>query len=157
MVNERIHVTEEGLESLKAEYDELVNVRRPEIVRTVAAAREEGDLRENAGYHAAKHDQGMIEGRIRELESMLRRIEIIDTDAAAASTSSVRLGSTVTIDVEGDKETYTIVGAVEANPAEGRISNLSPFGKALMGARVGQTVNVTTPAAVLQARVLSIE
>ena len=156
-MDERIHVTEEGLAALRAEYDELVNVRRPEIVKTVAAARDEGDLRENAGYHAAKNDQGMIEGRIRELESMFRRIEIIDTDAAAASTSAVRLGSTVTIEVEGDKETYTIVGAVEANPAEGRISNLSPFGKALMGARVGQTVNINTPAAVLQARVLSIE
>jgi transcription elongation factor GreA len=156
-VEERIPVTEEGLEQLKAEYEELVNVRRPEIVRTVAAARDEGDLRENAGYHAAKFDQGMIEGRIRELESMLRRVQIIDTHAAAASTSSVRLGSTVTIDVEGDEETYTIVGAVEANPAEGRISNLSPFGKALIGARVGQTVHINTPAAVLQARVLTIE
>jgi transcription elongation factor GreA len=156
-MEERIHVTEEGLEQLKAEYDELINVRRPEIVRTVAAARDEGDLRENAGYHAAKFDQGMIEGRIRELESMLRRVEIIDTGAAQASTASVRLGSTVTIDVEGDKEIYTIVGAVEANPAEGRISNLSPFGKALMGARVGQSVNISTPSAVLQARVLAIE
>ncbi|HUG15562.1 MAG TPA: transcription elongation factor GreA, partial [Thermomicrobiales bacterium] len=139
------------------ERDELVNVRRPEIVRAVAAARDEGDLRENAGYHAAKFDQGMIEARIRELESMLRRVEIIDREAAQSSTTAVRLGSTVTIDVEGDQETYTIVGAVEANPAEGRISNLSPFGKALMGARVGQTVNISTPSAVLQARVLGIE
>lgn len=156
-MEERIPVTEEGLEQLRAEYDELVNVRRPDIVRTVAAARDEGDLRENAGYHAAKFDQGMIEGRIRELESMLRRVQLIDTEAAATKTSAVRLGSTVTIDVEGDEERYTIVGAVEANPAEGRISNLSPFGKALMGARVGETVNINTPASVLRARVLAIE
>lgn len=153
---ERIHVTEEGLAALQAEYDELVNVRRPEIIRAVAQAREEGDLRENAGYHAAKHDQGFIEGRIREIEQMLKRVEIIDSAPAGVS-NEVRLGSTVTIEIDGEKETYTIVGAVEAKPAQGRISNVSPVGKALMGARVGQQVSIQTPASVLQARVLSIE
>jgi transcription elongation factor GreA len=156
-MDDRIHVTQEGYEALKAEYDELVNVRRPEIVRTVAAARDEGDLRENAGYHAAKHDQGMIEGRIRELESMLRRIEIIDTDAKGAGNGVVGLGSTVTVEIDGERETYTIVGAVEANPAEGRISNLSPFGKALVGARVGEVVTIQAPASTLEARVVSVE
>ena len=128
---ERIHVTEEGLAALQAEYDELVNVRRPEIIRAVAQAREEGDLRENAGYHAAKHDQGFIEGRIREIEQMLKRVEIIDSAPAGVS-NEVRLGSTVTIEIDGEKETYTIVGAVEAKPAQGRISNVSPVGKALI-------------------------
>jgi transcription elongation factor GreA len=155
-MEEKIHVTQEGLEQLRAELDELVTVRRPEIIRTVAAAREEGDLRENAGYHAARHDQGMIEGRIRELEAMLRRVEVIDTESTSQNSNVVTLGSTVTIDIEGDEETYTIVGAVEANPAEGRISNLSPFGKALLGARVGQTVKIHSPASVLSATVLSI-
>src|SRR5690606_6599541 len=107
----------------------------------VATAREEGDLRENAGYDAARNDQGFIEGRIRDLESILKRIEIIDEEAAADG-STVVLGSTVTIKIEGDNETYTIVGAVEANPTAGRISNESPFGKALLGKRVGNNVTI---------------
>lgn len=156
-MDDRIHVTPEGLAQLQAEYDDLVNVRRPGIVTAVANARSEGDLRENAGYHAAKHDQGMIEGRIRELESMFKRITMIDDDAGRSSSGTVGLGSRVTIDIDGDHETYTIVGAVEANPAEGRISNVSPFGKALMGARAGQSVTINAPAAVLQARVVSVE
>lgn len=154
-MQQRIPITAEGLAALKAEYDELVNVRRPEIIRAVAQAREEGDLRENAGYHAAKHDQGFIEGRIREIEAMLKRVEVIDSDAGSAN--EVRLGSTVTIEIDGDRETYTIVGAVEAKPALGRISNVSPVGKALMGARVGQQVDIQTPTTVMQARVIAIE
>ncbi len=154
-MSNRVHVTKEGLEQLKAEYDELVNVRRPAIIKAIASAREEGDLRENAGYHAARHDQSMIEGRIRQLEQMLKRAEVIETEQAR--TDIVRLGSTVTIDIDGDKETYTIVGAVEAKPSEGRVSNESPFGKALIGAKPGQTVTIETPATTLKARVLSIE
>jgi transcription elongation factor GreA len=155
-MDQRIPVTAEGLAQLQAEYDELVNVRRPEIIRAVAQAREEGDLRENAGYHAAKNDQGFIEGRIRDLESMLKRIEVIDT-APIAGSNEVRLGSTVTIEIDGDEEKYTIVGAVEAKPAMGRISNVSPVGKALLGARVGDSVRIQTPADVISARVLAIE
>ncbi|RIK41730.1 MAG: transcription elongation factor GreA [Chloroflexi bacterium] len=155
-MQERIPITAEGLAALQAEYEELVNVRRPEIIRIVAQAREEGDLRENAGYHAAKNDQGFIEGRIREIEGMLKRVELIDS-APAHGPAEVRLGSTVTIEIDGDKETYTIVGAVEAKPALGRISNVSPVGKALLGARVGDNVHIQTPASLLQARVIAIE
>jgi len=155
-MDQRIPVTAEGLAQLQAEYDELVNVRRPEIIRAVAQAREEGDLRENAGYHAAKNDQGFIEGRIRDLESMLKRVEVIDT-APIAGSNEVRLGSTVTIEIDGDEEKYTIVGAVEAKPAQGRISNVSPVGKALLGARVGDSVQIQTPASTIKARVLAIE
>lgn len=151
------HVTQEGLEQLRAEYDELVNVRRPELVRAVAAARAEGDLRENAGYHAARHDLGMVEGRIKQLEQLLKRVEVIDSGPGNGDRSVVTLGSRVTIDIEGDEETYTIVGAVEANPAEGRISNVSPYGKALLGRRVGETVTIQAPAASFTARVVAIE
>jgi transcription elongation factor GreA len=157
-MSDRIHhVTAEGLAQLRAEYEELMNVRRPEIIRTVAAARSEGDLRENAGYHAARHDLGMIEGRIRELERLLKRVEVIDEGSAKGNRSSVTIGSTVTIEVDGDEERYTIVGAVEANPGEGRISNQSPFGKALLGARVGETVTIQAPSSSFKARILSIE
>lgn len=154
-MQERTLVTSEGLEQLKAEYDELVNIKRPELIRAIAAAREEGDLRENGGYHAARHDQTLVEGRIRQLEQMLKRIEIID-EVAASTATTVRLGSTVTIVIDGDEETYTIVGAVEANPAEGRISNESPVGRALIGHGVGASVTIQTPHAVLKARILSI-
>lgn len=155
-MDEKVHVTEEGLQALQAEYHDLVNNRRPAIIRTVALAREEGDLRENSGYHAARHDQTMIEGRIRELEGMLKRIEVIDANAGAKSGGLVRLGSTVTIEIDGDEETYTIVGSVESNPLEGRISDKSPWGQALLGSKAGQTVNISTPTAVIRARVVSV-
>jgi transcription elongation factor GreA len=147
-------VTPDGLEALKAEYDDLVSNRRPEIIRTIAAAREEGDLRENAGYHAARHDQTLIEGRIRQLEQMLKRVQVIDSAGAGGV---VRLGSKVTIEIDGDKETYTIVGSVESNPREGKISDKSPFGQALLGSKIGQQVSIHTPSATLKAKVLSIE
>jgi transcription elongation factor GreA len=156
LMEEKVHVTADGLAALKAEYDDLVNNRRPAIIQTVALAREEGDLRENSGYHAARHDQTMIEGRIRQLEDMLKRVEVIDANAAAKSGGFVRLGSTVTIEIDGEEETYTIVGSVESNPLEGRISDKSPWGQALLGSRVGQTVNIQTPTAVLKARVISV-
>ncbi len=156
-MEEKVHVTEDGLAALQAEYDDLVNNRRPAIIRTVALAREEGDLRENSGYHAARHDQTMIEGRIRQLEDMLKRVEVIDANAAAKSGGLVRLGTTVTLEIDGDEETYTIVGSVESNPLEGRISDKSPWGQALLGAKVGQTVNIQTPTTVLKARVVSVK
>lgn len=155
-MEEKVHVTAEGLAALKAELDDLVTNRRPEIIRIVALAREEGDLRENSGYHAARHDQTMIEGRIRQLEDMLKRVEVIDSSQASKAGGVVRLGSTVTLEIDGGEETYKIVGSVEANPLEGRISDKSPWGQALLGSKAGQTVNIQTPAAVLKARVVSI-
>lgn len=154
--NERVPVTKEGLKSLQEEYDHLINHERPRVVSAIAEARSHGDLRENAAYDAAKHDQSIIEGRIRELERMLKRVELIDQDDQETSTT-VRVGSTVTIDIDGAEETYTIVGAVESRPAEGRISNESPFGKALLGHSVGDEVTIETPNMDLTARILRIE
>ena len=148
-----IMVTEEGLAALNAELDNLKNVRRPEIIRAIQLAREEGDLRENAGYDAAKHDQMLMERRIQELEQQIRGAQLISRQ----SQSVVHLGSTVTIEIDGDQETYTIVGAVEARPSQGRISNESPFGKALIGKRVGDSVEVQTPTTTLTARVISLD
>lgn len=156
MTTDRIPVTREGHAKLLEELDHLKNVRRPEIIRTVATAREEGDLRENAGYDAARNEQGFIEGRIRDIEDILKRIEFIDEDAAAGNGSLVQIGSTVTINIDGDDETYTIVGAVEADPPGGRISNESPFGKALLGKSVGESVNIETPVTTLQAKIVSV-
>jgi transcription elongation factor GreA len=158
-MKERIPITRDGLAQLQAEYDELVKVRRPQIITAVAEARAEGDLRENAGYHAAKNDQGFIEGRIRDLEQMFKLVDIIDETPAAAKggVKAVGLGTSVTVEIDGEQETYTIVGAVEAKPAQGRISNVSPVGKALLGHKVGDTVIIQTPASVLKARIISIE
>lgn len=156
MSTDRIPVTSDGHKKLLEELDHLVTVRRPEIIKLVASAREEGDLKENAGYDAARNDQSFIEGRIRDIESILKRIEIIDENAAGAG-NIVTIGSTVTIKIDGDKETYTIVGAVEADPSAGRISNESPFGKALLGRKIGETTEIVTPVSTLQAEVLAIE
>lgn len=154
---DKVHVTQEGLEKLQEELEFLRTVRRPEVVRAIAAAREEGDLRENAGYDAAKHDQGFIEARIRELEDMVRRAEIIQEPGTSGDGTTVKLGSTVTIELDGAQETYTIVGRVEAKPLEGRISNESPIGKALLGRREGQDVTIETPANSRRARILKVE
>jgi transcription elongation factor GreA len=147
-----IPITEEGLERLKSELDQLVSVRRPAIIKAIAAAREEGDLRENAGYDAARHDQAMTERRIREIEDRIRRAVVIDPTKA----TSVQVGTTVTINIDGEDETYTIVGAIEAKPAQGKISNESPIGKALLGRKVGDVVDIRTPASVINARVVAL-
>ena len=149
---EQIPITKEGLERLKSELDQLVSVRRPEVVKAIALAREEGDLRENAGYDAARQDQAMIERRIRDIEDRIRRAVVIDPTKA----NSVQVGTTVKIEIDGEEETYTIVGAVEAKPAQGRISNESPIGKALLGRKAGDEIDIRTPASILKARVLSI-
>jgi transcription elongation factor GreA len=157
MSTERIPVTPEGHEKLLEELDHLKNVRRPEIIKLVATAREEGDLRENAGYDAARNDQGFIEGRIRDIESILKRVDIIDEAAGVSDGNTVHIGSTVTIKIDGDTETYTIVGAVEADPAAGKISNVSPFGKALLGKRIGETTEIHTPVTTLKAEIIGVD
>lgn len=156
MSTDRIPVTRDGHAKLLEELDHLINVRRPEVIQAVATARSEGDLRENAGYDAARNDQSFIEGRIRDIESILKRIDIIDEDAGGDG-NTVTIGSTVTIKIDGDNETYTIVGAVEADPANGRISNESPFGKALLGKRVGDSTQIETPVTTLTAEIVSVE
>ena len=152
---DRVPVTKEGLERLRAELEELKTVKMPQITEAVAEARSHGDLRENAGYEAARHDQMMMQRRIDELEGMLRNAEIIDE--AAAPTGVVGLGSRVTVDFAGDEETYTIVGAIEAKPAAGLISNESPIGRALLGKRVGQAAQVATPAGLTPVKILRVE
>jgi transcription elongation factor GreA len=136
------HVTAEGLARLKEELTELVQVRRPEIIARVRAARELGDLSENADYEAARKEQSFAEGRIAQLEAMIRTASIIE---APAQSDAVVLGSTVVVESSEGLETYTIVGSSEARPAEGRISNTSPLGQALLGRRAGDDVVVRAP------------
>jgi transcription elongation factor GreA len=152
----QVPVTKEGLERLKDELHELREVRRPAIVAAIADARSHGDLRENAAYDAARHDQAMNEKRIADLEDLLRHAVILE-DAPAGRSGEVRIGSTVVIEIEGEEERYTIVGAIEAKPALGLISNESPVGKALLGKRVGQSAKVTTPRGQSTYKVIGIE
>jgi transcription elongation factor GreA len=152
----RVPVTREGLERLKAELDELKNVRRPAIAAIVAEARSHGDLRENAAYDAARHDQMMNEKRISDLEVLLRSAEVMD-EGGADNGDFVGIGNTVIVDFDGEEERYTIVGAIEAKPTVGRISNESPIGRALLGKRAGQAAQVPTPGGMRQVRILRIE
>ncbi|MBO0684377.1 MAG: transcription elongation factor GreA [Candidatus Dormibacteraeota bacterium] len=138
-----IPITSSGLEEVKRELDELVTLRRPEIVAKIKAAREHGDLSENFEYHAARNEQSFLETRIQELENIVKNHVVIESTATGGE---VGLLSTVTIQEEGEpEEVYTIVGPAEADPGNGRVSFESAIGKALIGQRVGQEVEVQTP------------
>ncbi|MBK8048330.1 MAG: transcription elongation factor GreA [Anaerolineales bacterium] len=143
--NQPIYLTAEGLRKVKEELEYLTTTRRREVAQMIAEAKAEGDISENAGYDEAKTAQGFLEGRIRELEVLLKNAKVIADDAAAPDT--VSLGRTVIVREAGTEyeESYTIVGPPEADPAKGRISNESPMGKALLGKRVGQSAIVTSP------------
>ena len=156
MESKQVPVTKEGLERLKVELNELREVRRPASVAAIADARSHGDLRENAAYDAARHDQAMNEKRIADLEVLLRNAVILD-EVPGGRSGEVRIGSTVVVEIEGEEERYTIVGAIEAKPALGLISNESPVGKALLGKRAGQTARVTTPRGQSSYKVIGIE
>ena len=139
-----VYLTQEGLDNLKKELDDLINVRRPENVQAIKEARALGDLSENAEYDAARNEQAVIEARIKQLEKMLENVSII----ADVSTDSVSIGNTVSIkyvDDEDDTDEYQIVGSQEANPFEGRISNESPIAKALLNHKVGDVITVESP------------
>ena len=136
------HLTDEGKAELEAELAELKG-RRGEIAEKIANARDYGDLSENAEYDAAREEQGHVEGRIAELEDILKNADIIK---AGKSDGTVKVGSTVTLH-NGKKVTYQIVGPVEADPIAGKISNESPIGVALLGKKKGDKVTITTPKA----------
>ena len=154
-MTEPTYLTAEGEAKLKAELEELKGPRRQELSVRLRAAIQMGDLSENADYHQAKEDQGFLEGRIQELEHVLRNVVIIQK---GASKDVVSVGSHVTIQ-EGSfpAETYHVVGAKEADPRNGKISNKSPIGRALMDHKVGEVVEAETPAGKIKLKVLKIE
>jgi transcription elongation factor GreA len=141
--NKPEYLSAEGLEKLKAELDELTNVKRPEVAGRIHDAKEYGDVTENAEYEDAKNEQAFVEGRIQSLTAIIKNSVIIDEKH---SRTFVQIGSTVTIQGENGKEKYTIVGAAEAAPDEGRISNESPVGRALLGKKKGEVITVSVPA-----------
>ncbi|MBQ7991880.1 MAG: transcription elongation factor GreA [Solobacterium sp.] len=147
MAENKIYVTEEGLQKLKDEYQNLVHVVREEVKSELAEARSLGDLSENADWDAARDKQAQVESRIAELESMLNHYELIDMKKGAKKIVSI--GSTVKLEFLDTQEegTYTIVGSTEADPLNGKLSNETPLAKAIMDARVGdtRTVEVANP------------
>jgi transcription elongation factor GreA len=155
-MSEESYLTAEGAARLKEELARLKGPERDAISKRLREAISQGDLSENADYHKAKEDQSFLEGRILELTYLLQNAVIIDERARAAGV--VDVGATVTVQEEDfEPETYQLVGAKEADPRGGRISNESPFGRALLGARVGETVTAETPGGQVHLKVLKIE
>jgi transcription elongation factor GreA len=148
-------MTPDGLARLQAEHDELTRVRRPGVVARIRSAKELGDLKENAEYQAAREEQSFLEGRVQAIEAILRNHIVVE--APAAGTTTVHLGSKVTVQDGTEESTWTIVGPTEANPGEGRISIVSPVGSALLGRAAGDDVVVRTPRGEMRYRVLSID
>jgi transcription elongation factor GreA len=151
---QQIYVTRDGLRKLEDELEYLRTVKRAQVAQRLHDAMGEGDIDENAEYDDAKNEQSFVEGRILTLETMIKNAVLIQE---GKHRDQVVLGSTVTIVEEGgEPETYHLVGSAEADPRQGRISNQSPLGRALLGKRVGDTVTVSAPAGVLSFQIIAI-
>jgi transcription elongation factor GreA len=153
-MSEQQYLTAEGAKKLKQELEDLKGPQREIMAKRLREAISQGDLSENADYHKAKEDQSFLEGRIQDLEYILQNAVIIEN----TNSDTVQVGSTVTIEEDGfPSETYYLVGAQEADPRNGRISNESPIGKALIGKRVGDQVEVETPNGNIRVKIIKIE
>jgi transcription elongation factor GreA len=157
MVEKETLVTEEGLQKLRDELDHLITEKRKEVVDRIKTARSFGDLSENSEYDAAKDEQAFVEGRINQLENMIRKAKIIEVTEAEGDVVSV--GKTVIIKElpDGEEEKYSIVGSAESDPLSGKISNDSPMAQSLMGKQVGDEVNVQTPGGDFKIKVLEVK
>jgi transcription elongation factor GreA len=155
MAEKPTFLTPEGRAKLEAELEYLRNVRRAQVAERIHLAKEEGDIMENSAYDEAKNEQAFVEGRIMTIEQMLKNAVIIQETRTA---DTVGMGSTVTVAERGkrEEETFQIVGSAEADPAHGRISNESPVGRALMGRRVGDEVQVRIPDGVRHLKIADI-
>lgn len=149
------YLTEEGLEKLKEELEHLKKVKRPEVVNKIAVAREFGDLSENAAYHDAREEQGFIEGRIMELEELIKKSIVFDVDKNKKDIVSI--GSKIKVEFDGKTQEFEIVGATESDPMKGHISYISPLGESFMNKKVGEEFNVTVPKGLVKCKILEIE
>lgn len=149
------YISSEGLEKTKKELEQLISVDRSEIIERIARAREQGDLSENAEYHEARERQSFIEGRIQELESLVKNAVVVENKS---NSGNIGIGSVVhaTCD-DGMKIKYTIVGHSEADPANGRISHESPLGKAFIGKTIGDEFELEVPAGKIKCKIENIE
>lgn len=157
MDTKKIYLTQDGLNHLKKEYEELTKIKRPRILDRVSQARDMGDLSENAEYAAAREELSFIDGRIDEIEELLKQVALIHEEKhKKGSKAAIELGSTVTLHVDGKKEVYTVVGEWEADPKAKKISHESPLGKALMGKSIGEKIEVTAPAGKIVYKVVDV-
>jgi transcription elongation factor GreA len=147
------YLSREGLEKLRLELEAMTNVRRAEVAARIHDAKEHGDLSENAEYEDAKNEQAFVEGRIQTLEALIKNATIIDEHH---STDHVQIGSTVSVDSTDGAEVFTIVGSAEASPRDGKISNESPVGRALLGKKKGEKVLVRVPAGDFTYKIINI-
>jgi transcription elongation factor GreA len=154
---EKVALTQQGYDRLESEFKNLKEVERPNIIQAISDAREHGDLSENAEYSAAKEKQSFIEGRIQELESVLSRADIIDIKSMSGTI--VKFGATVTIMDEDTEleQTWQIVGEIEADLKEKRISTISPIGRALIGKPQGDVIEVSSPGGIKSYEIIKVE
>jgi transcription elongation factor GreA len=147
-------LTKEGLQALEEELEQLVNGRRADVAERIRQARDFGDIAENAEYTEAKNEQSLVEGRIQTLEAMLRNAVMIEEENRERGV--VAAGAEVKVSSDEGEETYSIVGAAEADPLNGRISNESPLGRALLGHKAGDEVEWTSPIGTSRVKILSV-
>ncbi|MCA9390320.1 transcription elongation factor GreA [candidate division WWE3 bacterium] len=154
MKEQPYYLTQEGYNQLKQEYRTLVKEEKPKIIKKIKEARAKGNLEDNPEYDSVREEQMHLEGKILEIEQILERSKIVDTEHV--TTGKITIGSTVTVEIEGEKETYQIVGSAEADPGNGKISYESPVGKSLLGLKPGDNIEVKLPHVLLKYRVIKI-
>ena len=156
-MNEELLLTQEGYDKIVAEYDELVSVKRAEVAERIKEAISYGDISENAEYDSAKNEQAELEERIHELEEMLRKAKIVQEEDVKGDKVNIGLKVTVKDIDTGDKEVFSIVGATESDPFNGKISTESSVGKALIGKKKGETVAIEVPDGIINYKIMKIE
>jgi len=153
-MSDQYNLSQEGYDNLLKERDEMKNIKRPKAVQRLTTARAMGDLSENSEYSAAKDDLGFIDSRLMEIEQIIQNTNII---APHSGESSIQIGNKVVVESNGAEELYHIVGEFEADITTGKISESSPIGKALLGAKVGSTVSVEIPAGTVTYKVVKVD
>ena len=157
MADEKFLVTKEGLDELLKEQDNLIHVVRDEVIRELQEARAQGDLSENADYDAARDRQARVEARIRDLEAMIANAEIISEDKKAATKKTVSLTVTILDMSTNEEETYNIGGSIEADPLNGKLSNITPLATSLMDHKIGDVVEIETAEEPYQVKVIDLK
>ena len=148
-----VYVSADGLKKMQAELEDLRTTKRAEVAERIHAAMEFGDFTENSELEQAKNDQAFLEGRIMTLEQMIKNAQVIDENTHH---ELVEVGSHVMVEADGSREQYVIVGSAEAAPGEGKISNESPVGRALLGHKAGETVKLSVPAGTIEMKILAV-
>ena len=151
-----VKVTKQGLETLKKEHDELLNTKRPKLVERLSYARSQGDLSENSDYQSAREELEFLDGRIEELEEVIKNSEVVG-NSGKGRTGGIEVGTKVTVKVNGKENTFDIVGEWEADPINKKIAHDSPLGLALVGKKVGDKAEVEAPAGKVTYEILAVE